>query len=251
MAGRGTVTGDTRTMDDRTQTHHDANMTRWADVALTLVTLAAFALRLARLDALGDLEFDEIVSLRYAMLPLADLVARLAGALFEHPPGYYVSLGAWLTLAEPGIRGDTDGVVIRSLSILPGTLMVPVTYGLAHHAYGRGVALWSAIAVAIAPLPLFYSREARMYAATATVALLATWVLFRAADGGWTRRRIVAYVAATVVGSTFHYTASLVIGTHAIGALVTVRSRPRHRPGRLRTVTSAPIACAPMTSGAV
>lgn len=49
----------------------------------------------------GDLEFDEIVSLRYAMLPPADLVvARLAGALFEHPPGYYVSLGAWLAMAE-------------------------------------------------------------------------------------------------------------------------------------------------------
>lgn len=87
-------------MEDRTQTRHGAGMTRWASVALALVTLAAFALRLARLGDLGDLEFDEIVSLRYAMLPLADLVARLAGALFEHPPGYYVSLGAWLAMAE-------------------------------------------------------------------------------------------------------------------------------------------------------
>ena len=232
-------------MDDRTQTHHDANMTRWAAVALTLVTLAAFALRLARLDALGDLEFDEIVSLRYAMLPPADLVARLAGALFEHPPGYYVSLGAWLTLAEPGIRGDTDGIVTRSLSILPGTLMVPITYGLAHHAYGRTVALTSAVAIAVAPLPIFYSREARMYAATATLALLATWILFRAADGGWTRRRLVAYVATTVIGSSFHYTAPLTLAAHAVGTLVTVRSRPGLWRGVGIAIVVGAIAAAP------
>ena len=42
-------------MEDRTQTRHGAGMTRWAGVALTLVTLAAFALRLARLGDLGDL----------------------------------------------------------------------------------------------------------------------------------------------------------------------------------------------------
>lgn len=213
-------------MDDRTANRHGAGMTRWAGPALALVTLAAFALRLARLGDLGDLEFDEIVSLRYAMLAPADLVSRLAGALFEHPPGYYVSLGAWLAFAEPGTRGDTDGIVIRSLSVLPGTLMVPITYGLAHHANGRNVALWSAFAVAIAPLPLFYSREARMYAATATLALAATWILFRAADGGWTRRRVVAYALTTVVGSTFHYTAPIIVGAHAIGSLLTVRSRP-------------------------
>ena len=232
-------------MDDRTQTRNSVNMTRWASVALAMLTLAAFALRLARLGDLGDLEFDEIVSLRYAMLAPADLVARLAGALFEHPPGYYVALGAWLALTEPGVRGDTDGIVTRSLSILPGTLMVPVTYGLAHHAYGRGVALWSAIAVAVAPLPLFYSREARMYAATATLALLATWVLFRAADGGWTRRRLVAYIAATVVGSTFHYTAPLVIGAHAVGAFFTVRSRPGLWQGVGVAIVIGAIAAAP------
>ena len=85
-------------MDDRTQTRHGAVMTRWAGLAV--VTLAALALRIARLGDLGNLEFDEIVSLRYAMLPPADLVARLAGARFKHPPGYYVSLGAWLATAE-------------------------------------------------------------------------------------------------------------------------------------------------------
>ena len=232
-------------MDDRTTTRHGADTPRWADLAIAIITLAAFALRLARLADLGDLEFDEIVSLRYALLPPADLLPRLAGALFEHPPGYYLALGAWLALAEPGTRGDTDGIVVRALSILPGTLMVPATYGIARHAYGHRVAIWSALAIAVAPLPIFYSREARMYAATATLALVATWILLRAADGGWTRRRLVAYAGATVAGATFHYTAPLVLAAHALGSIIAVRMRPGLWRGVGLAIAVAAVAAAP------
>lgn len=231
-----------RTMDG-TMTRMIAALPPWVPVALA--TLGALALRLARLPALGDLEFDEIVSLRYALLPVADLVARLAGAQFEHPPGYYVTLGAWLAAAEPGTRGGTDALVARTFSVIPGTLLVPAAYGLARHLHGHRVATWAAVAVAVAPLPIFYGREARMYAATATLATLATWTLLRAADGGWTRRRTLAYAGATVVGAAFHYTAPLVLAAHAVAALGLLGSRPGLWRGVAATLGILVIAAAP------
>ncbi|NDE08340.1 MAG: hypothetical protein EBZ89_13265 [Chloroflexi bacterium] len=95
---------------------------RVVDTWIPAIIVAGFILRLIRITGLGDLEFDEIVSLRYAVLAPAALISQLAGALFEHPPGYYLAIGAWVRLAEAGGIGTTDGVVLRSLSVVIGTL---------------------------------------------------------------------------------------------------------------------------------
>src|SRR5688500_15960503 len=127
------------------------------------LTLLAWALRLWRLDALGDLEFDEIVSVRYAALPAGELLASLSGALFEHPPLYYLALGAWLEMAGAAPATDTGDLLARLFSIFPGALLVPLTFVAGTRALGARTGTFAAALVALAPLPLFYSREARMY----------------------------------------------------------------------------------------
>src|SRR5581483_8313584 len=166
---------------------------RVATVA-AIITLG-FALRLARLTHLGDLEFDEIVSVRYAALPPLDLLPRLAGALFEHPPAFYLALGGWRTAAGAG--GPSE-VVARLFSVFPGTLLVPLTYAVARRlSHDRGAtACLAALAVAIAPLPLFYSREVRMYALVSALGLASLWLFLRAIDRPPDRRAWLAYTIA-------------------------------------------------------
>src|SRR5687768_11561109 len=121
------------------------------------LTLLAWALRLWRFDALGDLEFDEIVSIRYAALPPGELLATLSGALFEHPPLYYLALGAWLSLAGAAPASDAGDLLARLLSIFPGALLVPLTFAAGIRALSARTGTIAAALVAIAPLPLFYS----------------------------------------------------------------------------------------------
>ncbi|MGH2354311.1 MAG: glycosyltransferase family 39 protein, partial [Chloroflexota bacterium] len=144
-----------------------------AGMGVAAVVLLGFALRLWRLAHLGDLEFDEIVSVRYAALPAGELLPRLAGALFEHPPAFYLALGWWQSAL-----GESD-TAARLASTIPGTLTIPLAFAVARRLFDRRTGLVAALLVAIAPLPLFYSREARMYALVACLALASLWLFLR------------------------------------------------------------------------
>ncbi len=146
-------------------------------MGVAAIVLLGFTLRLWRLAHLGDLEFDEIVSVQYATLPGSTLLPLLAGALFEHPPAFYLALGWWRWVFGPG---DTAA---RLSSILPGTLTIPLTYAVGAHLRDRRTGLIAALLVAVAPLPLFYSREARMYALVAALGLASLWLFLRGLQG--------------------------------------------------------------------
>ena len=93
--------------------------------ALLLLLVAGALLRVLRLDALGDFDFDEVAAIWYARSSPGDILAAVARAPFEHPPLYYIGLHYWTSWfgeAEP---------VARALSIPLGLLLIPVTYRLA------------------------------------------------------------------------------------------------------------------------
>jgi len=196
------------------------------------IILLGFALRLVRLTHLGDLEFDEIVSVRYASLPPQDLLPRLAGALFEHPPAFYLALGGWRTALG---EGGPSEVVARLFSVFPGTLLVPLTYAVARRLYRGAVADLAALAVAVAPLPLFYSREVRMYALVTALGLASLWLFLRAIDRPFGHRAWLAYTLAGTASAYVHYLGALLLCAQAAAALV-LRRRVPHL---LRPVLSA------------
>lgn len=210
-------------------------MQRWgANVAVILaeVHLAAtavllgFALRLFRLAHLGDLEFDEIVSVRYAALPTGELLSRLAGALFEHPPAFYLALRGWRALA-----GQSDAVA-RLFSVVPGTLTIPLAFAVGRHLFDRTTGVMAALLVALAPLLIFHSREARMYALVGCLALASFWLFVRSIAAP---RRAGAWIAYAVVGAVatyVHYLGAMVLAAQVVAAVVL-----RHRaPHALRPV---------------
>ena len=181
---------------------------RWA----LLLTLLGLALRLIGLAHLGDLEFDEIVSVRYASVPPAELVPRLAAALFEHPPLFYVLLGWWRAFA-----GDSD-VLARLFSVLPGTLLIPLGYAAGRRLFGARAGLATAALLTVSPLPLFYSREARMYSLVTCLALVSCWLYVRALSrrrgaGHWAGHGLLSAAAALV-----HYAGLLAVLAQVVAA---------------------------------
>lgn len=158
-------------------------MRRWRpDPVIVLLTLAALALRLWNLPGLGDLEFDEIVSVRYAALSPTALIATVAQAPFEHPPLFYLVLGAWQSLFRDLVDARTAEALTRAFSALVGTLLVPLVAALARRAGGQSVGRYAALLAAATPLLVFYGREVRMYAPLTTLVALSLWLWWRALE---------------------------------------------------------------------
>jgi len=151
----------------RTRTAH------WR-VALVVILMAAFALRLFRLGA-QSLWYDETVSVFLAGEPFADLIAHTAGDI--HPPAYYLLLKGWLLLS--GYRTGHAAAVghglefaASSFSLFFGLLLVALIYALGRRLLGAPVALIAAALTAISPFNVWYSQEARMYTLAATLGLV-------------------------------------------------------------------------------
>ncbi len=172
--------------------------------ALLAVVLVGAILRGFRLQHLGDFDFDEVAAVWYARsLPL-DIVAAIAEAPFEHPPLYYMALHYWTTWF-----GEQEPIV-RWLSVPFGVLLIPATYQLARTYLRAWPAVFAAAVVAVSPMLIFFSREARMYAAAALFGTLALWLFERAMRHG--RPRDWIWLALTVVvGAYVDYTAALAL----------------------------------------
>ncbi len=122
--------------------------------SVLLFTLLAFGLRLYRLD-FQPLWGDEGWSFYFASMNPGEMV-RLT-AVDIHPLLYYILLSGWLRFA-----GSTPEMA-RFLSVLFGTLLVPLAYRVASHLFDRVAGLATAAVVTLAPFAVYYSQEVRMY----------------------------------------------------------------------------------------
>lgn len=140
-------------------------MRRWIPLFILLIAIGA---RLYMIDA-QSLWHDEGNSLR--------LAERSAGALVEatshdiHPPGYYLILKVWTDFT------GTSELALRTLSALWGLITVAGTMALARRLFRRDFIIWLAgLAVAVNPLAIYYSQEARMYAQLSALSVLSLWL---------------------------------------------------------------------------
>jgi len=137
---------------------------------LCLALLLGTLLRCYRLGA-QSLWHDEGNSARLVERSLRLIVEGAAGDI--HPPGYYLLLRGWWLLT-----GNTE-FALRSFSALCGVLTIAVAAALGRQAGGWATATGAAWLVAIHPLAVYYSQEARMYALLGLVAALTLWAAAR------------------------------------------------------------------------
>ncbi len=172
-------------------------------VLLAAVLLTALLLRLRTLGA-ESLWLDEATSLFLARMDIPTLIAWTAHDI--HPPLYYILLHGWRVFGE-------SEFALRSLSATAGLLAVGGIYLLGRTLFGQMTALLAALLLAVSPLHLWYSQEARMYALVTALSLFASCHLVRALQDGH-RRHWIGYTFWITLALYTHYYAFFVILLH-------------------------------------
>ena len=179
-------------------------------LALLLIVLLAFLLRLYRLDH-QSLWYDEGFSVYLAGMSLGEITVRTASDI--HPPLYYYLLHLWF-----GPFGDSE-FVLRFFSLVFGFLTAPLIYALGRRLLGTTSGLLAALLLAISPLYLWYSQEARMYTLVTFLCLLSSYLLLRALEGKpgflWG-----GYIFVNVLAVYSHFYAFFVLAFHLLFLLV-------------------------------
>jgi uncharacterized membrane protein len=132
-----------------------------------LIVLGGTLLRFAGLGN-ESIWLDEVTSILIARMGLPSVVAWTAADI--HPPLYYFALHFWLGLGE-------SEFAVRALSAMLGVWTIAILYTLARELFDTDVALLSALLLALSPMHIWYSQEARMYSMVTAWSLLASYLL--------------------------------------------------------------------------
>ena len=171
------------------------------------------------------------------------LVSSLSGTMHlvwtseSTPPLYYVLAWPWSHLFGVHEFG------LRSLSALFGTATVPVSYLAGRELIGRRAGLVVAAIVAVNPVLVWYSQDARAYALLVLFSTAALLFFLRARGGS--KRDLGWWAAFSALALATHYFAVFPLAIEAAWLLVT--ARPRRRVAwALAAVAAAGLALAPI-----
>lgn len=157
------------------------------------------ALRFATLD-LQSFDHDEGVSVQ-RMLDgsLGDVFSDVSQS--ERTPPLYYAL-AWLWTRVFGI-GE---VGTRSFSALVGTATILIAFFAVRRLFGERVGVAAAALVAVNPLLVWNSQDARSYALGTLLVTGALWAFAAARDRPTWRKRLAFVVTAGLAGATHYFT---------------------------------------------
>lgn len=167
----------------------------FAGVALLIyVVLALYNL------AAGSIWFDEAFSSYIIQFNFIDIARYTATDV--HPPFYYWLLKIWTSLF-----GTTE-LGLRSMSIFFGLIAAVFGYLWTRRTFGRRAALIGLSILALSPLFIRYSQEARMYTLSAAIVFAATYVMTLALETK-KRKLWIWYGVLVSLGMWTHYFTAL------------------------------------------
>jgi mannosyltransferase len=175
------------------------------------LTVLAGVLRFATLG-MQSYHHDEIVTasriLRDGFWHAMDAVGFSESA----PPLYYATAWLWTQLTGTGEVG------LRSISALAGIATVPVAYQLGAELSSRRAGIVAAALVAVNPMLVWYSQEARGYALFVLLTALSLLYFVRVLDRG-RRRDSIRWGIASALALATHYFAAFPIAAEAFWLL--------------------------------
>jgi mannosyltransferase len=189
---------------------------------LAALTLLAAALRLSTLD-LQSFWYDEAFTPVHVLHPSLWATLRSVAHTENSPPLWY--LIAWLDSRVLG----TGEVALRLPSALAGTAAVPVAWAIGRELAGRRAALACAALVAVSPLFVWYSQEARVYGLLVLTAALAMLCFLRA-ERNPTPARLAAFALAGALAMLTHYFAVFLLAPMVLWLLREPRLRRAAAP---------------------
>jgi mannosyltransferase len=216
---------------------HPSRLSRWWPL-LALVLLAA-ALRLSTLG-LQSFWYDEAFTPVHVLHRSLWATLRSVVHTENTPPLWYVL--AWVDYRVLG-GGET---ALRLPSALAGIATVPVAWAIGRELAGRRTALVAAALVAVNPLFVWYSQEARAYGLFVLTAALALLCFLRVQREP-TRGHVAAFALSGVLAMLTHYFAVFLLAPMALW-LVCDRSTRRQALPAIGALTIVGLALVPLVS---
>ncbi len=198
----------------------DTWLARWWP--LIAITLLAAVLRLATLD-LQSFWYDEAFTPVHVLHPSLFSTLRSVAHTENTPPLWYVL--AW---ADSRVLG-TGEIALRLPSALAGIATVPVAWAIGRELADRRAAIVCAALVAVNPLLVWYSQEARAYGLFVLLAALAMLCFVRAAREP-SRARIGAFALSGALALFSHYFAVFLLIPMVLWLACDPRTRRRSLP---------------------
>ncbi len=196
-------------------TFPNTSRARWFLWAIAGLTVLAAAIRFSTLG-LQSYRHDEAVTAGRV------LVSSLSGTMHEvwagesTPPLYYLLAWFWSQLF------GVHEVGLRSLSALFGTATVPVAYLVGRELIGRRAGLVLAAIVAVNPILVWYSQDARAYALLVLLSAAALLFFLRARRSG-AARDLAWWAVFSALALASHYFAFFPLAIEAAWLLAVAR----------------------------
>ena len=194
-----------------------------------------------RFASLGEQSFhhDEVITAaRVIPGSFADMLKAVKHSE-SNPPLYYVLAWGWAKEFGTGEFG------LRSLSALFGLATVPVAYAIGAELSNRRAGLIAAALVAVNPMLIWYSQEARSYALLVFFCAVSLLFFVRALDSRRTSD-LALWAVASALAICSHYFAFFAIGIEAVWLLVALRSRRRAALAAIAAVGAVGLALVPL-----
>ena len=174
-----------------------------------LVILAA----VLRVPTLAEQSFwlDEAYTERLVRMSFGGMLHAIP--ITESTPPLYYMLAWWWT----HVFGFSE-FGIRSLSALAGILTVPAVYATALRLADRRAAVIAGILVALSPMLIWYSQEARAYALATLLGTMSLLCLVSFLDTGG-RGWLVGWVVSAALGLASHYFVAFVVAPELVWLL--------------------------------
>jgi len=203
----------------------------WLGPHWLLLALLAVAL-VARFGTLGLQSFwyDEAYTPVHVVHRGLGATLRSVAHTENNPPLWYVLAWGWSRVLGSGV------LALRSLSALAGVATVAVAWATGRELGTRRTAVVLGAMVAVNPLFVWYSQEARPYALFGLLSA-ASLLLFLRCWREPSPGRLTAWSAASVLAVLTHYFAAFLVGTEAL-LLLTLLVGPLRE--RLSAIVGAP-----------
>jgi 4-amino-4-deoxy-L-arabinose transferase-like glycosyltransferase len=173
---------------------------------LAALTVLAAALRLSTLG-LQSFWFDEAFTPVHVLHPSLFKTLHALTQTENSPPLWYIL--EWVDYRLLG----TGEWALRLPSALAGIALVPVAWAIGSELAGRAAAIGTAAIIAVSPIFVWYSQEARVYGLYAFVSGVLILCFLRVLSRPEERRRMIAFAAAGALALLTHYfTAFLLAG---------------------------------------
>jgi mannosyltransferase len=217
---------------------HSRALPQWWPLAA--LTLLAAALRLSTLG-LQSFWFDEAFTPVHVLHPSLFKTLHSLTQTENSPPLWYI-----VEWADYRLLGTSEWA-LRLPSALAGIALVPVAWGIGRELAGRAAAIGTAAIVAVSPIFVWYSQEARVYGlyalASGVLILCFLRVLSRPEDRG----RMIAFAAGGAIALLTHYFTAFLLAGMALWLLWRPETRRRCIPA-LAAISVVGLALIPLIS---